>query len=266
MTRKGLETAVNDTTYPAGEAPQPVTVSRGTAQPRYLQVAHELRAGIAAGTFGEGAHLPTESVLCERYGVSRFTVREALRRLQAEGLIRRRRGSGTTVDTGGPTLRQPLSDVDDLLQYAAGSVFDFDVHGIVTLGETQAIDIGLPTGSRWVYLSGIRRLTPGGTPVALSDVFINIELERHVRTLKPGRLSLFEQLGAAGGFRITRIEQDIRAMAAGGREATALGVARRAPVLRIVRTYRDHNGRIVEVSVSAHPGDRFTYSMHIDPT
>jgi DNA-binding GntR family transcriptional regulator len=161
-------------------------------------------------------------------------------------------------------LRQPLSDVAELLQYAAGSEFSFERHGVVTVSEAQAADIGVVAGSRWVHLSGVRRLTSGGTPVAVTDVFINPALESHVAGLKPGRQTLFEQLAAAAGFRIARVDQDIRALAAGSREAAALGIARRAPVLRIVRIYRDDSGRMVEISVSAHPGDRFTYSMHID--
>ena len=66
------------------------------------------------------------------------------------------------------------------------------------------------------------------------------------------------------GFRIARVDQDLRALPAGHREAAALAIPRRAPVLRIVRAYRDENGRLVIVSVSTHPGERFTYSMHID--
>jgi DNA-binding GntR family transcriptional regulator len=104
----------------------------------------------------------------------------------------------------------------------------------------------------------------GGAPEAVTDVYINQDLAAHVPALRPGRLTLFEQLSAAAGFRIARVEQDIRAIAAGSREAASLGIARRAPVLRIVRVYRDESGRIVEISVSSHPGDRFTYSMHID--
>jgi GntR family transcriptional regulator len=241
------------------------TAKRRGATPRYVEVANDLRARINAGEFTNGTQMPTENALCERHGVSRFTVREALRRLQAEGLIRRRRGSGTTVDTGGTVLRQPLSDVAELLQYAADSEFRFDVRGLVSLTDAQAAELGLPKGSRWVHLSGVRTLAPGGTPLALTDVFIHPDLEAHVARLRPGRVTLFEQLSAAAGFRIARIEQDIRAGAASGREAAALGVARRTPVLRIIRHYRDETGRSVELSLSAHPGDRFTYSMHIDP-
>jgi DNA-binding GntR family transcriptional regulator len=246
---------------------QTKTAGRGRRgeTPRYVQVADDLRARINAGDFGEGTQLPTENVLCERHGVSRFTVREALRQLQAEGLIRRRRGSGTTVNLGASALRQPLSDVAELLQYAAGSEFRFDVLGLVTLTDAQADDLGLPKDSRWVHLSGVRTLTAGGTPLALTDVFIHPDLQAHAERLRPGRVTLFEQLSAAAGFRIARIEQDIRATAASGREAAALGIPRRSPVLRIIRHYRDENGRSVELSLSAHPGDRFTYSMHIDP-
>ena len=235
-----------------------------SARPRYVTVADELRAAIAAGQYGEGDQLPTESALCERHGVSRFTVREALRRLQAEGLIRRRRGSGTVVDTGRQLRRQPLSDVAELLQYAAGSEFSFASQGLVEISPAVAADIGIAAGSRWVFLTGARRLGEGGPAVALTDVYVNAELADFVPLLRPGPETLFSQLSVAAGFRIARIEQDIRAVAAGGREADGLGIARRAPVLRIVRSYHDDSGRIVEISVSSHAGDRFTYSMHID--
>ncbi|WP_426167942.1 GntR family transcriptional regulator [Sandarakinorhabdus sp. DWP1-3-1] len=241
-----------------------MTLDTSPAGPRYLQVADDLRAAIAAGHFAEGAQLPTESALCDRHGVSRFTVREALRRLQDEGLIRRRRGSGTIVDTVGSVLRQPMSDVAELLQYAADSEFTFERRGTVTLSNAQATDFAMPVGSRWVLLSGIRRLTSGGVALAVVDVHVNPALEPHVAGLQPGRQTLFAQLGTAAGFRIGRVDQDIRALAAGSREAAALGIARRAPLLRIVRSYRDDSGRVVLFSVSSHPGDRFTYSMHID--
>ncbi len=232
------------------------------AAPRYQQVATDLRAAIMAGDFADGTQLPTESVLCERYGVSRFTVREALRRLQSDGLIKRRRGSGTVVDSGGGALRQPLSDVSELLQYAAGSVFDFRHHGMVSADAVLARGIGVEPGSRWVYLSGVR--TIGGQPMALSDVYVHADLEAHVAKLVPGPETLFERLGRAAGFRIARIEQDISAVLAGARESAALGVARRSPILKIIRAYKDGTGRTVEVSVSLHPAERFTYSMHID--
>jgi GntR family transcriptional regulator len=56
-------------------------------QPRYLSISEELLSDIGAGKFPVGSMLPTELELCERFEVSRFTVREALRRLHEMGLL-----------------------------------------------------------------------------------------------------------------------------------------------------------------------------------
>ena len=48
----------------------------------------------------EGEKLPSESQLCELYGVSRPVVREALSRLQADRVVISRHGSGTFVQRG----------------------------------------------------------------------------------------------------------------------------------------------------------------------
>ena len=229
-----------------------------------MQVAADLRDALARGDLGEGDQLPTETVLCARYGVSRFTVREALRRLQAEGLIRRRRGSGTVVDrSGGRALRQSLSDVGELLQYAAGSTFSIQPGGMVTLDAAHAAALGVEAGS-WATLTGLRTMAGQAAPIAVTDVYINADLAPLVPRLVPGPETLFRQLERLGDFAIRRVEQDIAAVPAAAREAALLHLPRRTPCLRIVRAYFDAAGRRVEQSISTHPGAAFTYSMHID--
>src|SRR5215470_7565094 len=70
---------------------------RSSRRPRYLKIAEQLREEIRNGTHAVGRRMPTEDVLCRRFGASRFTVREALRQLEEAGLVLRRRGSGTLV-------------------------------------------------------------------------------------------------------------------------------------------------------------------------
>ncbi|MCR8674565.1 GntR family transcriptional regulator [Micrococcus sp. HG099] len=60
-------------------------------------VADALRERIVAGQLNPGARLPTEQALQDEHGVSRTVVREALTRLQTEGLVYTRRGSGSFV-------------------------------------------------------------------------------------------------------------------------------------------------------------------------
>ncbi len=66
------------------------------------QIAEQLREAIVSGRFKIGDRLPTEDELAQRYGVSRPSVREALKRLAAQNLVRARRGPA-----GGNFVIQP---------------------------------------------------------------------------------------------------------------------------------------------------------------
>ena len=61
------------------------------------QAVFQLRAAILDGQYPPGSRLPTEQELCEVMDVGRSTIREAMRVLEAEGLIEVRRGSGAYV-------------------------------------------------------------------------------------------------------------------------------------------------------------------------
>src|SRR5579864_3078049 len=66
-------------------------------EPLYLQVVRALKDDIVSGIYPIGSQLPTEEELCGRFSVSRYTVREALRRLREDSLVSSRQGAGTTV-------------------------------------------------------------------------------------------------------------------------------------------------------------------------
>ena len=83
--------------------PQP-RIDRGSPLPFYFQLAEALEGEIRNGRLKSGARLPSEPALCERYGISRTTVRQALARLEQRGLIARRKGQGTFVESGPPGL------------------------------------------------------------------------------------------------------------------------------------------------------------------
>lgn len=70
---------------------------RGKGVALHAQVYLQLRARIASGALEPGARLPASRVLARQLGVARITVEAAMRRLQEEGLVVRRVGSGTVV-------------------------------------------------------------------------------------------------------------------------------------------------------------------------
>src|SRR5947208_4370893 len=70
------------------------------ARPRSVLVREQLTQRIDSGALAEGGRLPSEPALATELGVSRATLREALRALESEGLVHRRWGSGTYVTRG----------------------------------------------------------------------------------------------------------------------------------------------------------------------
>lgn len=80
----------------------------------YAQIEERIRAEIAREDLKPGARLPTEAGMCERFKVSRSTIRQALNRLEVDGLITRTRGKGTflrkssTVISDVPTYRSTM--------------------------------------------------------------------------------------------------------------------------------------------------------------
>lgn len=65
--------------------------------PLYEQIAAALKKGIEDGTYPPNRRIPSESVLADRFGVSRPTVRAGIKVLAEQGLVRSRQGRGTFV-------------------------------------------------------------------------------------------------------------------------------------------------------------------------
>ena len=82
---------------------KPITGRKGPAldgsvgKTRYALLAESLLGKINSGDYPVGKLLPSESELCQQFGVSRTTVREALRHLNDMGLLSRRAGVGTLI-------------------------------------------------------------------------------------------------------------------------------------------------------------------------
>ena len=86
------------------------------------QIAEQLRAAIIDGKLKIGERLPTEDELAQRYGVSRPSVREALKRLAAQNLVRARRGP-----SGGNFVIKPsYSELAESLSGAATLLVGMD--------------------------------------------------------------------------------------------------------------------------------------------
>ncbi|MBA4748212.1 MAG: GntR family transcriptional regulator [Sphingopyxis sp.] len=229
-------------------------------------MADALRREVLGGAYVD-IGFPTESELCKRFNVSRFTVREALRSLTADGLIARKRGSGTVIQPAtarGGALHQPLSNVAEILQYARNTRTTFELVGDAPLPRGIAQQLDLVAGWRWTKFKGLRIAAGSSEPIATTDAYVHESLRDYAAQIAPNEDTIFKQLERLAGIKIASVTQDIHAVAATNEVAAALGVPRRSPCLLILRCYRNAAGEILEISANHHPGDRFAYAMHIE--
>lgn len=234
---------------------------------RYAQVARDLAEGIGSGRFPVGSTLPTELELCERYAASRHTVRAAIRELQELGLVSRKKKAGTRVESATPSsgYRQSLASVEDLVQFGVAHTRIVKKIEDVVVDRALARALGCAAGSKWLRISSLRMSeSSGALPIGWTDVYVDPAYSdlREVVVRHPDVLisDLIEQ---RYGRRIAEIRQDVQAVLLTPAHAKALGEKPGAAALRVVRRYLDQAGETVEISVTIHPADRFTFSMRL---
>jgi len=233
--------------------------------PRYRQIATDILASITGDVYPVGSSLPTEAELCNEFGASRFTVREALRWLSEHGIIDRKRGAGTTVIAKGPAQAfvYRLSSIGEILKYPDNTYRENLFTGNIHADPELASKIGCPVGAEWFRISGLRRSDTSALPISWSDIYVAPELAKHVQEEQQQRVPVYEQIEQATGMTIYDAEINIFANAIDGKLAGLLEVAVGTPALSIVRRYFNDAGRNFETTITVHPEKRFEYSMRL---
>ncbi len=232
---------------------------------RYEQIANELEDNITSGRLSVGDSLPTEAQLCKKYGVSRYTAREALRQLRNTGLIARRRGSGTTVASTdrGSALSLRFSSAQDLFRYASDTQFIIERRERIRAGGDDLVALRCRHGEEWIKLSGVRTRPGMARPVCLMNVYLHVALAALEKRLPRIAGAIYPQVEKALGVRIARIGQRIEALPLDAGERRRLKAPPGACGLRVRRYYYDASDRLLEVADSLHAAGNFAYEMEL---
>jgi GntR family transcriptional regulator len=222
--------------------------------PLWAQVLADLRERIATGEFTD--RFPGDLELVAHYGVSRHTVREAVRHLQDEGLLERRRGSGSFVT--GPTIEQPVGTLYSLFRSIEeqGLVQDSVVR---VLEERQDQDASAALGCEGQPLLYLERLRlADGEPIALDSSWLPLSVARPLLAADFHHTALYEQLAVQCGVTLTSGWERIRPTLPDRVQRDALGLAARQPVFAVERLGLADR-KPVEWRHSIVRGDRFTF-------
>jgi GntR family transcriptional regulator len=237
------------------------------AAPLYRKISNDIVDGISDGTYPVGSLLPTEQVLCKRYGVSRYTVREAIRYVQSLGLVSRRQGQGTQVRT---------TQVRRSLKLTLRTFSDIEQHGYFThlvdartetvkADERLAADLPCNVGDRFVFVRCFRKPIDDSIPlpIAWNHTYIiapYAEAVKHIGAIEGPVYSLLERMFDE---RVDEIEQDITAILIEAPIAKKLNVSPNAPGLRIKRTYFGKSAKPIMFGFNTYAGDQFSLNMRL---
>jgi len=240
--------------------------SKKAGVPLYLEVASTLRQAIVRGIYPVGSRIPTEDELCERFLVSRHTVREALRRLRADGLITSRQGGRPVVVPPSALNAVRLFSAEmgkDFWDYTMGTRLAIHSMGMVTIGKALATQFDVGQGEEWLRVCGYRQAGEDGPMICWNDYLIVAEyaavgrlLPRHVGPVVP----LIEDLFSA---KIVKVHQSMSAVSMPGEQATMLQVTAKSPALKIQTRCETSEEKLALISISLHRGEDTAYSIRL---
>jgi DNA-binding GntR family transcriptional regulator len=204
-------------------------------QPLYRQIADHYAAAIESGDLRPGDPIPTVRAMAESWGVSSTTIKRTLLVLQASGLVRSTRGSGTIVARSSPAASGHIASFaavarQDGTQMETVNTFVFA--NFVTAPPYVADALGLDPGHEVIKRVRERR-TPGGEPVLMAESWCDGACGHAVPRLLvledvPGGLATIE---AGTGMTMVSLVERVSAALATPEQADFYGLVRPAAVI-----------------------------------
>ena len=232
---------------------------------RHALIAEALAGQIQKGEIKIGDMLPSEAELSAAFGVSRHTVRIALRTLHSLGLVTSQQGIGTQVKRNQLSARytQAFTSVSDLLQYATSTRVRVIDQTEIVADQEQAEFLQCRPKEHWWRIQILRYAGTKQPAIYYSEVFIPYAFGAVLQHIGKTKQPIFAMIEQHYNEPIVDIRQEFCAVNMTAEEASLLGVPEQTASLQITRRYLGRNGRVMEVARSIHPPRTFKYSMDI---
>ena len=239
------------------QAQRPLDRSAG---PLWAALLTDLRGRLADGEFVDA--FPGELALVQEYGVSRHTVREALRHLRTEGTVTAARGRKPRLAPA--EVEQQLGAMSSLFAAVEGAGLEqrsivraLDVRADGVVAARMMLEESTPL----VYLERLR--LAGEEPLALDRVWLPADVARPLLDVDFTHTALYTELLVHCGLRLTGGREQVRAVMPYRGERTLLHVPAGVALLAVERTGCLH-GRPLEHRHTLVRGDRFAITAQLD--
>lgn len=248
-------------------------------QPMYLQIAEDLKRSIDSGELAPGSQLPTELELGEQYRASRNTIRDAIKRLLAQGLIETRPGLGTFVTYSiDPFVTALTSDPKSGLAGGEGAAYlsevsqqrrtpSFTTPRVELLSSPAEVSKRLGVEPETPVVSRHQERYIDGVPWSLQTSYYPMDFVNRgaANLLMAGDIAdgAIQYLADELGIRQTGYRDWITARLPGEREQNFFGIGHDAMVVEIFRIGFDQNKMPMRLTVSVFPFDRNQFIIDV---
>jgi len=225
--------------------------------PLYRQLADMLREPIASGAFAVGAELPKEADIANRFSVSLITVRQALRDLEADGLIRKRSAKPAVVAAKSPSvnLSWKFKNFADMAAYTKDAQLKIKSYRRETSPIFHKM-FGLPVGEAGFCLRAV--LEAGGQHTAYITSYFPPSVGERLSRKDFDDVLIFRSIQRHLGVRLDVAHVTIKAETADAAVAADLARPEGSAVLAVEMLYQSGEQQNIEFTIARHPADLFS--------
>ncbi|TWG88815.1 GntR family transcriptional regulator [Cupriavidus gilardii J11] len=234
-------------------------LEHASADPLYVQLAARLADAISSGQLSPGQQLPTEAETMQTYGVSRVTVRQAIRLLARNGQVKSHRGKGTFVAR--TPLQQDLSTLQGFQEALRSQGIEPETELLEfspsagRMDPQRPADMDLPVRLR-------RRYCVDGEPFALVEAYLPAEAAQ-LGEARAAQFAVYDILQQYMGLRIGRADVTIQCALPAREVARELGLPPRTHVLMMRRTSFTPGGAPCEHMRIHIVPDRYSFRLSV---
>jgi len=228
---------------------------------KYHKIASDIKEDILKGNYKPNEQLPFEKELCEKYNASRMTVKKALDLLVAEGLIVKRRGSGSFIKD---ITEEEIQNIIEKKQFSGltntslghevkSKVLDFE---IVKADEKIASTFKIDIGDFVYFIHRVRYID--GEPIVIEKTYMPLSIASDMK-LEDVNGSIYNFLQKKLGLKIQSAHSTVRVKKADESDKENLLLMDNETIAEVEKVVYLENGKAFEYSFTRHRYDKFEF-------
>ncbi len=231
--------------------------------PLYVQIRDSLRRQILDGTYQVHERLPSENEMMSVFGVSRITIRQALRDLHNEGLVFSAQGKGTFVSK--PKAVQNVQRLEGFGEAMAAQGYEASAR-VLSIQQRKApkavaASLDLQPGDEVIEVKRVRYLNR--SPVCIENSYFPMDIGRRMFSLDLSG-DIFPMLENLFGIPLGGADISLDSILADDEAQQYLNLKTGEAILRVERLTHNRDGRPIDFEYLCYRGDSFKYQFRID--